>query len=801
MADSQPGSVSPFDPAIVLEDFTTLHKDKLLYNENQIVLAKLKDTRPTSSWATVGGVKYEDYKNKNGEYVYIDSLYYDYYPTGVLPANIEDIVLVYDEPVLPTEITFWSKDSIANGEVIIRYSNTGGPTWSGGYAALTSYFDASIPVFEGESPTTGQYVNTIQIFAPVSARYWQLDGTAANVLDSITEIKPATGDGFKISHWNSDGVKAVTHQLDGSGYYDITYDKADDAYYAIRFDSDLPTTATAVPNDNFDGATLGPNFDSLKWKKDYGYFIRGQALGNIEMSSTAGPGYLNSVYGIDGDYKCNIVLTNVVTLNTNSYFSVQASTREDNNTNILSGIKGPYIPGVDTSGKFVGATVTYTSSVGSAALLRDFTIKGEGLDFNSAGGNVNYSFIYDASINAYTVTEDGVAKPDCLPGVFYDSLTTASFNIAHLYAPFTGQGFTVEITCSENAILGTATSGISLEMERIGTNGYVRHEDTNVGGFINNMNGNVSDDTFTLSVYGDSAGSAVELSADTFVVTSGTVIYDSPVFSVVTIDKSGNPVQVSSVSDVDGYAIKSLDIIRDSVAKYGDFLYPKVGIATNGLLHNAGGEVYIKVNDTIYKYLKSALPIVQEDGSGSSLTVSGSIPATGIKNFSYSGYTNGGLSYIKYEPVLTSVFLKTISTTTLLPTEFKSSLNVAESINMFCWNVLDGSTLYYADSIGNLKLFDLDETKARFVSLTSDKQVLSAGTAETANITAQVLNVYGEPKTAKTVSFSVSAGDGAISPPVTCSDALGKAVTVYTVGSAVGTTTITVSVSDITCTP
>jgi len=95
----------------------------------------------------------------------------------------------------------------------------------------------------------------------------------------------------------------------------------------------------------------------------------------------------------------------------------------------------------------------------------------------------------------------------------------------------------------------------------------------------------------------------------------------------------------------------------------------------------------------------------------------------------------------------------------------------------------------------------LNESKAAFVNVTSDKQVLAAGTGEVAIITAQVLNVYGEPKSAKTMTFSVSAGDGAISPATGCSDLNGQDTTSYTVGSAVGTATITVSVSDTVCVP
>ena len=99
----------------------------------------------------------------------------------------------------------------------------------------------------------------------------------------------------------------------------------------------------------------------------------------------------------------------------------------------------------------------------------------------------------------------------------------------------------------------------------------------------------------------------------------------------------------------------------------------------------------------------------------------------------------------------------------------------------------------------DLKLYDLNATKAAFVNVTSDKQVLAAGTLETATVTAQVLNVYGQVKSNKSMTFTVSAGDGALSPAIGCSDGNGEDTTTYTVGSAVGTSTITVTVSDSNC--
>jgi hypothetical protein len=224
-------------------------------------------------------------------------------------------------------------------------------------------------------------------------------------------------------------------------------------------------------------------------------------------------------------------------------------------------------------------------------------------------------------------------------------------------------------------------------------------------------------------------------------------------------------------------------------------------VATNGADVGSGGEIYIKLNDTIYRYLKTTLPLDLEDGSSATTTTTGEIPITGITNFAYNGFSQAGLSYIEFISDLGGVFVKTIDSTTLLADPLKAFLDVAAITHPFAWNVSDLATLYFVDGTNDLKLYDLNETKAAFVNVTSDKQVLAAGTQETATITAQVLNVYGEPKSAKSMTFTVSAGDGAVSPATGCSDGSGQDTTVYTVGSAVGTATITVTVSDISCVP
>ena len=51
MADSQPGKVTSFDPSITLTDFSAGTRDRFMFNENQLVLAKLQQPRPVIATA------------------------------------------------------------------------------------------------------------------------------------------------------------------------------------------------------------------------------------------------------------------------------------------------------------------------------------------------------------------------------------------------------------------------------------------------------------------------------------------------------------------------------------------------------------------------------------------------------------------------------------------------------------------------------------------------------------------------------------------------------------------------------
>lgn len=797
MVDSQPGKVAAFvpSPTINLTDFTAGARDRFLFNENQLVLAKIQAPKPVA--VEIG--TYNNYVNLLGEFALIDGSFYALETSGVPLGNEDEVKISFDQQVTTGSIKFWTLQFTTS--VTLSYSFDDITWFSVGPNTLTQERDESLEKYPGESPATGQYVYTATFDdGQFTGRYWKIAG-GSSFANNLTEINILPNTGPILEHWNSNGSKAVTNSVEGTGYYDITYDKADEVYYAIRFDDTLPTSLVLDPDDDFNGAGLGSLFDSTKWEEneEEPYFIRSVASGTLGMKSSAGRGRLTSRYGVDGSTLAEISVVAVNKLGPKANFSLAVESKDYKNHYAVASLIGPYTSDMTPSGTIGAVSLQYSDTVGAAAVLQDFRINPTGIDYDFPGGVIQYDFIYDAGTNKYAITASGVTTwPDASPGEPY-AIDSAEFTISNVFPPADGQGFSVTATCASTPVLGTAASGIRLEIERVGSNGFIRYENSDSPGTFTLLAGNIPEEEIRVEISGNPNDEPVDLSADAFTLTGGTLSFSSPVFSVVTINKDGNLEQVPSVSDADGYAIKIFDVIQDLSASYNNYLYPRVAISTNGALHGAGGEVYIKVNDTLYKYTKASMPIVSENGSSASIVTVGEIPEIGIVNFSYSGYSQGGLSYIEYIPDLSGTFIKTISTTSLLASPFKALLDVSTVNHPFAWNVTDGSTLYFIDNDDELKLYDLNEAKAGFVNVTSNKQVLAAGTSETATITAQVLNVYGEPKSAKTMAFSVSAGDGAVSPFSGCSDGSGKDTTTYTVGAAVGTATLTVTVSDISC--
>jgi hypothetical protein len=145
--------------------------------------------------------------------------------------------------------------------------------------------------------------------------------------------------------------------------------------------------------------------------------------------------------------------------------------------------------------------------------------------------------------------------------------------------------------------------------------------------------------------------------------------------------------------------------------------------------------------------------------------------------------------------------LKTINKDTLLnsATTRQVLLNVSDySTNAYkvFYDQNDFNTLYYVPSTNILRAWNLNDTVSAFMAVNAATITLPAGTAQSTNVNADVINAWGEALSGKTVTFSVTSGDGAITPSTGSTNGSGRATTQYTVGSTVGVSTVTATVTE-----
>ena len=82
------------------------------------------------------------------------------------------------------------------------------------------------------------------------------------------------------------------------------------------------------------------------------------------------------------------------------------------------------------------------------------------------------------------------------------------------------------------------------------------------------------------------------------------------------------------------------------------------------------------------------------------------------------------------------------------------------------------------------------------MAVNAEDVTLPAGTSQQTFVNADVINAWGEELDGKVVTFAVTAGDGAVSPSSDTTVSGGRATTQFTVGSTVGVSTVTATVTE-----
>jgi hypothetical protein len=435
-----------------------------------------------------------------------------------------------------------------------------------------------------------------------------------------------------------------------------------------------------------------------------------------------------------------------------------------------------------------------------------------------AGGvitNIQTSFDYVNGPFAFTIlASDSVnlTTPSILNG------TSIEFNV-NIDGPTTGE---------ESLILASGTTGFYMGVRRQGTTLYARRD---VDGAIGDYNWqtirsyNLIPSTYEpylsielcASAIGSSGRPDLEIDNVTITSTDDVLWPTIPAISVETYDTSGNRNYIPSTTDADGFAINTLNVINYNKYDGGsidDLLANGAifAIATDHTTEANKGSVYILASRSstdvprLFKFNKSVFPLSSmEYGQSALSSVSGTLDNPSkyrIGSFGYSTCVSGELCYItdNIADYSRGYFFNTMTSGTLsgtLPRRTAWLQNLSN--DYFAWNISDFDSLYgvtvTGTSAGVVRLYNMTSDTASFCNVVSSNRMLAASTNETSTVTAQVMNIYGVPLYNKTVAFSVSSGDGSVSPASVTTNINGEAQTTYTVGTAVTTSVVTATVS------
>ena len=394
-----------------------------------------------------------------------------------------------------------------------------------------------------------------------------------------------------------------------------------------------------------------------------------------------------------------------------------------------------------------------------------------------------------------------------------------------------GTSITFNVNVSEDIGGGssdlTSTSGVSgfkIGVGRAGTNLYARRDDdgdvpTLSWNDINVYNAVPSWVTPNLSVelYGDCsslASTSPDIKCDQLLLESASSGTWSNIhtLTIEALDTTG-AITTKTITNSSGEIISRLNAINRPNTNGGDF----DSLRDNGIVSiatdhgsSSDGSIFVLVkrdeNDEtrLYRYKKSVLPIEDvEGGETAFLVASGTLDRGNFYrggSFGYSSYTGGELSYAtdNWTDVGKGFYFNTLLSGTLSGTRPRHSAWLS-NVDHIAWNIDDYDSLYgvtvTGTNAGKVRLFNLSPITAAFCNVRIDNRALDAGTGDQTNVVAEVMNAYGEPLSGKVVNFTVSAGDGSVSPISATTNVSGEALTTYTVGSSITTSTITAAVN------
>ena len=611
---------------------------------------------------------------------------------------------------------------------------------------------------------------------------------------NVAQIQVPKSTASLLKYWETDGSEAQVKETEVTNIYDAVFDKDDEVYYVIRYKSSGGQGPT--PSDDFSSG-VGSFFDSGRWETIGVGLQRDDTSDVLKFENTISG---SSLYG-------SIVSRSVLTSSFVSTLDVNISTLSgtghygllsiDSTTNNQSGgifVVGKPTPPDDFSFASTALVDVINGSDGSA-VLRDFRFSPYALP----EGLHQHRFEYDGQDWIYSrtaISSSVVSDISEQNSGASSSQVKTGFSVNIDKNPNINSGSYISFSTSKVTLSGISNNPINLRLDYDGVGTLnMQYKDGVSYSSLNSVG--VFGASFKSEITGLSSN-YVTISSTNFSVT-GDVLSNIPSFIVQAIDEDGKLVDVSGVTDGSGTVIENFDVIRDSEIEFGDY-FGKVGIASTGESEGLGGSLFFKIGPDLYKYNKTTLPVNGsfEAGQNAVVLLSGTIPEFNVYNFSYDGYSNGGLSYVEYEPERDGFFVKSISSSSLASVDYEAEIDIISASQPLAWDVGDLDTLFTVSS-SDVYAFNMDETSVAFCDLSSSEPIVAANSLDTSLITAFVVNLYGEPLENKTVNFSVISGDGAVSPASDCTTASGTATTTFTAGSTTGVTVINATATNDTC--
>ena len=664
-----------------------------------------------------------------------------------------------------------------------------------------SNFDAAISSVT-QSIESGQFKYSILVGVPAvdttldGLPFWRITHTDAGSFNDVTEVEIIPPLTPTLTYFDTDGSFASSFSFEKSNILDACFDTTvspNGVFYTIRFNDQTVGSTSLDPSDDFSDADAGTaeftnNFNSARWNESSSNSAFLRVSDVLSYNVATGKGQLETTYALGGDFDVSI-LVNPQTLTTENMWFTIRTLDADNKVIASEGVgfaDGVVLP--TTSGVFFATYVSnFTNSTADCDLK-----EARPLWHNTASGTDSFTVAFSGSDWTVSGSQTG-ALTNAQTGVLYDETVDANtpleFLISCSATPSAGEKFTFDVITenSKKDPLATDTIGVT----RSGVFQTTRQVLTATGTF-----GMASDDV-NIELFGNTDGT-VNISADDYEVTiTGSAIF--PDIAVFTIEKT------DAEGDIVGSPlIESFDVIGDSSKNYNDFLDGRVQIACSSSGSSGGGHIYVKIDNVLYKYLNN-ISLTSEDGSSAVISTTAQVDKDGNHSLAWTRESGIGalpfLTYVRFEESLDIIHLQTIDKDTLLDTTNTKEVLLDISnyeINQFrvFYDQNDFDTLYFVDGSTNLQSFNLDDRISAFMSVNAEDTTLPAGTAQSTDVNADVINAWGEALDGKSVTFAVTAGDGAVTPSTDTTISGGRATTQFTVGSTVGVSTVTATVTE-----